>query len=831
LGDSGRPAFGVLLRQLRLKADLSQEALAERARMSVVTVGALERGVRRAPHRETIALLAAALELGPQDRATLESAADRPSRPRRGPGDEAPPAEAPVARAGTRPSNLPAAVTSFVGRESEVVEIRALLGGSRLVTLTGSGGIGKTRISLEVAASLLPDLDDGAWLIELAPLSNGDYLPTAVARAMGFTLPQEGDSVDQLVRALGTRRALLVFDNCEHLVESAARVSAAILRGTSRIGILTTSRQALAIAGEASYRVPALGFPTEAEGAKVTKAEAVGYAAIELFADRASAVDRRFALTDDNTPAVVEICRRLDGIPLAIELAAARVKMLSPRQIRERLDERFRVLTGGGRDVLPRQQTLRALIDWSYDLLDEREKLLFRRLGIFVSSFPLEAATAVGGVGLDEFDLFDLLASLVDKSLVLAEPAGDTLRYRLLESTRVYAREKLGAGGEREAVARRHLSSLRDRAARVSERWERLGRSDEIDALLATELDDIRAALDWALEGPHVRVGADLLIAIDTRWRLLGLDSEGQDRLEAFATALAGDEPRRVAQLLSVLAHHAATTPGRMARALEAATEAVARARVSGDGAILARALEVFARNAIRMGQFDVAESAFAEAESIPGPSPLRRLRQLDTRALLSRALGDLDAAARAFELLRAEHGALGNANAALRGVLNLAEIEYARGRTQRAIDLVREVLPIARAATDWSTLATLLANLAGYLAAAGEAESAVDTARTLIREFAPRDPGYGLVAFASEHLALALALSCDLTRAARVAGFVEATMRRFNFQREFTETMTHERLRALLAERLPDDERERLLAEGAALSPEAAISLALGEE
>ena len=828
--DSGRSAFGVLLRRLRLKASLSQEALAERARMSVVTVGALERGVRRAPYRDTVALLADALALGPQERALLESAAIRPSRARRPRGDAA--ASCDVAGGGSPAAprnNLPTLQTSFVGRETEVADITALLAGHRLVTLVGSGGIGKTRASLHVAANLPDGALDGVWLIELAPLSSGDYLPTTVAQAMGFTLPSEGDPVEHLVRALVKKRALLVFDNCEHLVAAAARAIAAILRGCPHVTVLASSRQGLGIAGEATYRVPPLAFPGEAEAARINAAEAARYPAIALFVVRAGAADRRFELSDRNAQAVAEICRRLDGIPLAIELAAARVKILSPRQICERLAERFRVLTGGSLDALPRQQTLRALVDWSYDLLDERERAVFRRLGIFANGFGIEAATAVGGgAGLDEFDVLEILASLVDKSLVLAEPAGEDLRYRLLESTRVYAREKLVAAGERDAVAARHLRSLRDRAAEASGRWEGTGSSAEIDELLAGELDDVRAALDWALAGPDARCGGELLTAIDTRWRALGLDVEGEDRLEAFATALAGDDPARVARLWSVFAHLAVNSPGRMARALEAATEAVAFARASGDSAILARALEVYARNAIRAQRFDAAEASLAEAEAIGGPSALRRLHLLDTRAFLSKVLGDADSAARAFEQLRKEHRALGNDNAECMSVLNLAEIEHARGNSQRAIGLVRDVLPFARAGADWAMLATLLGNVAGYLVAVGDPHAAAEAARVTIREFASRDPEFGLVAISAEHLALALALVDDLPRAARLAGYADRAMRRFGFKRDFTETTTHDRLNALLRERLAPQERERLFAEGDALTADAAIALAL---
>jgi predicted ATPase/class 3 adenylate cyclase len=332
------------------------------------------------------------------------------------------------------PNNLPRMLTSFVGREAEIAEITALIDTNPLVTLVGSGGVGKTRTSLQIAANLLDGSGDGVWFIELAPLASGDYIPSTIAHALGITLPPDGDQIEQLTRALKEKHTLLVFDNCEHMVEPAARVISAILRACPSVKILASSRQGLGIAGEATYRMPSLNVPRDADRATLTAAESTRYAAISLFVERARAGDRRFGLTDDNAPIVADICRRLDGIPLAIELAASRVKMFSPQQINERLNERFRMLTGGSRDVLPRQQTLRALIDWSHDLLDERERVVFRRLGIFVNGFTYAGAVAVaGGEDLDEFEIFDVLASLVDKSLVLAEPQADAVRYRLLE--------------------------------------------------------------------------------------------------------------------------------------------------------------------------------------------------------------------------------------------------------------------------------------------------------------------------------------------------------------------------------------------------------------
>ncbi len=615
-------------------------------------------------------------------------------------------------------NNLPAQLTSFVGREEDIAEITALIDEHRLVTLTGAGGVGKTRASLQVAANLIDAFSDGVWFVELAPLTSGEYIPTTVAQALDLKLASDGDPVENLVRALKGKQTLLVFDNCEHLVEPAAHVLAAILRGCPKVKVLAPSRQALGIDGEVTYRMPSLTVP----------------AATSLFVERARGVVHQFALTSENTPVVADICRRLDGIPLAIELAAARVKVLSPKQLRERLDERFRVLTGGDRSALPRHQTMRALIDWSYDLLDKRERTLFRRLGIFVNGFALEGAVAVGsGDDLDEANVFDVLASLVDKSLVLGEQEGDALRYRLLESTRAYALEKLADAGESDLVAGRHLRYLRDRFAELRERHERTARYADLVAALQTELDDVRSALDGALARSEVVDGGELLANVGPQWGAIGLDAEGIARCEAYLAALPADQSRLRARLSTALSYMLSFS-GHRVRAFELATEAVEHARASGDDPSLARALRMYAFTAVPLHRFDDAAEALAQAEAIPGNSAGLRLALLDTRAVLSLIRGDLATAARMYEQLHNEHSSLGNTQGERATALNLAEIEHQRGQTQRAIAIVRETLPATRSGADNIVLSKMLHNLAGYLGAVDDLAGV----RRLVRRSGP---------------------------------------------------------------------------------------------
>jgi predicted ATPase/class 3 adenylate cyclase len=724
------------------------------------------------------------------------------------------------------PTNLPLQRKSFVGREKEVAAIAALIATHRLVTLVGSGGVGKTRTSLQVAANLLDGSGDGVWFIELAPLASGDYIPSTVAQPLGITLPSEGHPVENLARALRAKHALLVFDNCEHLVEAAARVISAILRECPKIRILASSRQGLGIDGEETYRMPSLDVPLAAD--RFDASQAIRSAAIALFVERALSADKTFSLTDENAATVADICRRLDGIPLAIELAASRVKILSPRQLRERLDERFRVLTGGSRDVLPRQQTLRALIDWSHDLLDERERVVFRRLGIFVNGFTLEGAVAVcGGEDLDEIDVIDVLASLVDKSLVLAEPEGDSLRYRLLESTRVYALEKLSDAGERELLATRHLQYLRERFAAMWAQTDRSGRAHEFVEAFAAELEDVRFALDGALARSDIVAGSALLAEIGGSWSNLGLDAEGITRCERYIASLPAGESRLLARLSGAFAF-LLNECGQKIRAFEIAMEAVAHARNDGDSQTIAWALRHYGNAATRLSRFDDADAALTEAEAFHGASASLHLALLYVRAMLSICRGDLESAARMNEQLREAHRSLGNTHGERVAAGNLAETEHARGRTHLAITIFEEMLPALRSDKDRGRLATALNNLAGYRVAVGDLPGAVSAAREAIGLQAPTELDDVYVGIGIEHFALVAAVRGDFSRAAALEGYADAALQRQGFEREFTESTTYNRLTALLRDGLSPDELARLTAAGAALTPEAAIALTL---
>ena len=372
----------------------------------------------------------------------------------------------PLGSLDAHPNNLPRELTSFVGREREVDEVRRLLVTTRLLTLTGSGGVGKTRLSQRVAADLGPSFPDGIWLVELAGLGDPSLLAQVVASVLGVREQPGRALLDTLIDVLRPRTCLLLLDNCEHLVEACAALADSLLRACPGLILLATSREPLGIAGETVWRVPPLTMP-DASGDAATSDDTSAlaqYEAVRLFEERARAALPAFTLTGQNGPAVAQICRRLDGIPLAIELAAARVRGVAPEQLADRLDDRFRLLTGGSRTALARHQTLRALVDWSYELLSEPERVLFCRLSVFAGGWTLDAAEEVcSGGGIEPADILGLLLQLVDRSLVLAEEqpiqAGglSPVRYRLLETLRQYGAEKLRDTGDALVLRTRHL--------------------------------------------------------------------------------------------------------------------------------------------------------------------------------------------------------------------------------------------------------------------------------------------------------------------------------------------------------------------------------------
>jgi len=525
--------FGELLRFLRRKADLTQRELSIAVGYSESQISRLEQN-ERAPEEATLAarfVPALYIEDEPQwvERLLELGVATRA---------HAPNAEAlqPIAEAKPTPHNLPIQLTSFIGREKEIIEIKRLLsegeGNVRLLTLTGHGGCGKTRLALQSASRLLDVFPDGVWLIELAPLADPALVPQQVTIMLGLKEELGRPLLSTLTDHLRGKRILLILDNCEHLVQASAQLAESLLHTCPDVRILATSREILGVSGERAFYVPSLAVPDTQTG--MSTEAALQSDAVRLFIERARAVAPQFALIDENVSAVVRVCQRLDGIPLAIELATARLKMLPVQQIADHIDDAFRLLTGGSRTAMPRHQTLQALMDWSYNLLTEPEKALLRRLAVFAGGWTMEAAEMVGaGEDIAANEVFDLLARLVDKSLVLAEEQSGVARYRLLQTVRQYALAKLAASGEADIVRRRHAEhflALAEAGAPLLGIQRRLAWFDQMEL----EHDNLRTVLAWSQSTQGgIELGLRLTNILTTFWYYHGYWSEERSWLES----------------------------------------------------------------------------------------------------------------------------------------------------------------------------------------------------------------------------------------------------------------------------------------------------------
>jgi len=452
------------------------------------------------------------------------------------------------------PTNLPEPISELIGRDDDLDEILSLAAAHRLINLTGPGGIGKTRLSLEVARRLLPNIVDGIWAIELAPLSDPELVPVAVATALGLELTSGTASPLSVASALRSKQLMLVLDNCEHVVDAAARMAESLLRTNPAARVIATSREPLRAEGEWVYPVPPLAVPTEGSP---DSEDPLRYGAVRLFVERARAAAPYFSPDARVVATIAGICRRLDGIPLAIELAAARAATLGIEGLAARLDDRFQLLAGGRRTALPRHQTLRATLDWSYELLAEPERVVLRRMAVFPSTFSLEAADAVvASPGLAPSEVVDGLSSLVTKSLVAAEVDGTIARYRLLDTTRAYALEKLAESGELEAVARRHAEYYRALFESAEAEWDTRPTAEWL-ADYGRQIDDLRVALEWAFSPRgNAWVGVALAVAAVPLWFQLSLVDECLGWVERALAALdmaPGPDERRRMQLYAAL--------------------------------------------------------------------------------------------------------------------------------------------------------------------------------------------------------------------------------------------------------------------------------------
>lgn len=722
-------------------------------------------------------------------------------------------------------TNLPGRLLSLYGRAQDVATIKALLRKHVVVTIVGAGGIGKTRVAQAVAAEIAvesaADFPDGVWWVELAALSDGALVPSTVARALGVQLPGDRPPVEAVASLLMSERLLLVLDNCEHLTESIAEFIESLQAAAPHVRILVTSQETLKTVEEHVYRVGGLAVPVD-DGA----ANALQAGAIELFVARAQGADPNFALTPAYAPAVIEICRRLDGIPLAIELAAARVPLLGVEGLRTRLDERFNVLTAGARVVLRRHQTLRATLEWSHGLLTPDEQTVFRRLGVFAGSFTLEAAQhVVGDERIDAWAALDHLGALVDKSLVLAE--GDPVpRYRLLETSRAYALERLAEAGETQPMLRRHAEALLALLAAYENddrRW-RVTPADNV--AFAAELDNLRAALGWAATSA---AGTDLVVplaGVSYRvWLATVQQAEGLERHLALQSRLHdGVSPRDAAGYWLSLARLGMASSEPRAT-FDAALRAADLYRSLGDDSRCYDALICAAVLGTETQERERAIVAAARLERATWP-PRQRAGLLYARSWWCAALGRceeaLACAQQRVAVFREEGSPVGEQNA----MSNVAAIELLLGRPEAALEHGRAVIAQLNALGAgagagfpyWIVMIALI-----LLDRLDEAVNSGRKAHTLLLH---EGDEYRLLAA----LSLLAAKKGRFVAAAHIIGHDDARLARTGEGLPPLAALLRARLDPLLSAALPAPELARLRAEGAAMRDEQVFKVGFGE-
>jgi predicted ATPase/class 3 adenylate cyclase/DNA-binding XRE family transcriptional regulator len=719
------------------------------------------------------------------------------------------------------PHNLPTQLSSFIGREPELAEVAQLLSTTRLVTLTGSGGCGKTRLALQVGADILERFENGVWLVELAPLADPGLVPQAVASTLGVRDEPGRPLLTTLANHLREKHLLLVLDNCEHLIGACAQLADALLRACPQLTMLATSREVLGIAGEWAVRVPSLGLPEDGQPQSFTLVAASE--AVRLLVERATAVQPNFALTEQNAAAVVQVCRRLDGIPLALELASARVRVLTIEQVAQRLDDCFRLLTGGSRTALPRQQTLHALIDWSHGLLAEPERVLLRRLAVFIGGWTLEAAEAVCSDNeLERDQVLDLLTRLVDQSLVLVdgqEQNHGPARYRFLETVRQYASEKLLEAAEEQTVRDRHLAWF---LALAEEAFAQLGTMQQYawGLQLEADYDNLQAALAWsrahaseteeselrlagAMLGLWIFVGhlsagrAALEKALErgnstahTKARALALSAAGTLAAMQMDLAVAGDplregvaiyqelgEQRELAHALDALAMVTARQgDDEAARSLQA--KSIALFRETGQPWGLATSLFLSGDTALEHGEYASAREQLEESLALlrklgdqwMGTSPLNSLGRLAC------VEGDYATARTLVTEGLAMRREVGDRWAIAISLNSLGEVARCEGDFPRAKPLFEEALALNRDLGEHAGIAWSLLNLAHVTLETGDVRQATALFAESLAIRGPSGYQQGIAACLAGSASVALRLG-RLEQAARLFGGVEALL------------------------------------------------------
>lgn len=740
----------------------------------------------------------------------------------------------------SHPNNLPAFLSNFVGREREMSQIKQLLASQRLLTLTGPGGCGKTRLAVEVAVRTVDDYPDGTWLIELAPLSNPGLVPEAIASVLAVHEKPGGSITRMLIDHLRSREALLLIDNCEHLVAACASLAESLLQACPGMRIMVTSRESLGVPGEYVWNVPPLSLPEpqpwrNPDSAREAVKVYLESESVRLFVERASSVSPGFTITEKNAAPIVEICRRLDGMPLAIELAVARVRTLSVQQIAQRLDDRFHFLTSGSRNAPHRQRTLAATLDWSYALLSEQEQKVLQRLSIFAGGSTLDAVESVCvGNGIESAQVLDTLSHLVEKSLVMADkPEPGEPRYRMLETIRQYALEKLTESGELDPSKNRHLNYF---VEWVETAEPYLNGAEQLRwvELYEAERSNLRAALDWSLTGEErVEAGLRLAAACGRFWRLHNYFSEGRVRFSSLLSHPAAQ--KRTLARASALGHMAnlmylqSDYPA-MKPVLE---EALSICRELGDPlqGKLAFTLELMGEMATEEGDYKLAPVYFQEALGI-----FRKLNDqkgigdiLMQLGWASMRTGDLQKAQNLLEESLVVSETSGNKTNMAFAFSGLGEAAARQGKYNHAKTLLEQGLSISREIRDEWITATLLGSL-GWVALC---QHEFNSMRKIMRESLEirLDTGdKGGIAWCLEKLAKAKYEQDQLEQAAKLFGYAEALRAPIGSVIDPTDQPDYKRIILRVQSALGKEVFSAAWAEGQAMTLEQVIDYALAE-
>ena len=723
----------------------------------------------------------------------------------------------------TLPHNLPLHLTSFIGREKEMSEAEQLLSATRLLTFIGPGGTGKTRLSLQVAAEQFSAFKDGIWLAELAPLADSAYVVPILAAMFELHEAPGMPLINLLIDYLRAKQLLLILDNCEHLVEACAQLADQLLHACPNLKIIASSREALGISGETVYRVPSLSLP----GKTVSAESLIGCEAARLFIERATKVEPHFKLTDPNASAIAQICFRLDGIPLALELAAARVKLFTPEQIAERLDDRFKLLTGGSRTALPRQQTLRALIDWSYQTLNATEQSLLRRLAVFSGGWTFEAVEAVAG----EAEALEVLLGLVNKSLVNVEEQNGKSRYRFLETIRQYALEKLVESGLAAEVRNRHLDYFLEYADQSEPAIFRPERPERLDQL-EVEYDNLRAALEWAAENQAAKA-LKLAEVLSGFWSTREYHTEARAWCQKILTRTEGlpSLENARANVFGTLGWMAAMQGDHQAG--RAASEAgLSLARQINDPKTIARALNSLAFSSLFLGDYEAASKAAAESEAIArqrGYTAELALALVNRAQVAYTASRDLVAVKKYLEESVALAQTIGFQWALSFSVYGLARMAGASGDIETARRRFEETADLGLQLGNRQIFYASRSELAHVLREHGELDEPLAIYKEVIlgwREFGHR----AAVAHELECMAFIFRRKGQAHRAANLLAAAEALRQAIDSSMTQMERVEYEREVSALRAQLDEAAFTTAWTEGRAMTMDEAITLALND-